>query len=121
MTSNYLKFLLTVSFCLNLFLGYYFVYDYFFKVENTDEKLEILINQKESKIKQLDKTNKEKELVIDSLENVIVKTEKNSLTLKEKIKENKKDEKVVKTRRVRINNSDDAALLSELSAEEFEY
>jgi hypothetical protein len=119
MTSNYLKFLLTVSFCLNLFLGYYLIYNFFIKKQEINN--DYIIKEKELKIEELDKINKEKELVIDSLENVIVKTEKNSLTLKEKIKENKKDEKVVKTRRVRINNSDDAALLSELSAEEFEY
>jgi len=122
MKNNYLKFLLSVTFCLNLFLGYYFVYNFFFKKpDKVDDNTELqnLINQKETKIEELDKINKEKQIVIDSLLAKNNEDEKTTITLKQKINQNKKDETKITTPKTRINNSDDAELISELSAEEF--
>jgi hypothetical protein len=111
------KFLLSVSFCLNLFLGYYFVYKLFFeKKENNDN----LINKKEIKIIELDKINKEKQLVIDSLEIEINKMNKKTTLLDEKIRRNKKYEETIKIRRIRVNNDDDTALIRELSEQQID-
>lgn len=122
MNSNYLKFLLSVSVCLNLFLGYYFVYTFFFKkIENNDDKLNNIITEKEAKIEQLDKINLEKQLLIDSLEIEINKTNGKTTVVEEKIKQNKEDEKNIKIRRDRVNNDDDAALIRELSNQEINY
>ena len=115
MTNNYLKFLLSITFCLNLFLGYYFVYTFFFKKEENNDDL---ISQKEAKIQELDKINKEKQILIDSLQTQIDKTEQNTIVIKEKIKDNKNEEKNIKTR---INNMDDATLIRELTNEQFEF
>jgi len=115
MSNSYLKFLLSVAFCLNLFLGYYFVYTFFFKKEENNDDL---ISQKEAKIQELDKINKEKQILIDSLQTQIDKTEQNTIVIKEKIKDNKNEEKNIKTR---INNMDDATLIRELSNEQFEF
>jgi hypothetical protein len=121
MSNNYLKFILSISFSLNLFLGYYFVYTFFFKKENDKaEYFENLINQKEEKIVELDKVNKKNELLIDSLLNKNDEEVKIVNTLTDKINKNKKDEKTINTPKTRINNADDAALISELSTEEFE-
>lgn len=122
MNNNYLKFFLSVTFCLNLFLGYYFVYNFFFKKpDKVDDNTELqnLINQKEIKIAELDKINKEKQIVIDSLLTKNNEDEKITSTLKQKINQNKKDESKITTPKTRINNSDDAELISELSAEEY--
>jgi septal ring factor EnvC (AmiA/AmiB activator) len=119
MSSNYLKFLLTVCLCLNLFLGYYFIYNFFLKKqENNDDNT---IKEKELKIEQLDKINKEKQLLIDSLQIEINKTDEKSIAVEEKIKQNKNDEKNIKIRRNRVNNDDDAALIRELSEQEISY
>jgi hypothetical protein len=114
MNNNYLKFLLSISFCLNLFLGYYAIYSFFFKKTNNEFYQEI-INEKENLIYNLEKENKKRDLKIDSLhkvnQDIIVKN--NNIVLK--INKNKKDEKII---RDNINDMDANALLRELSETE---
>jgi hypothetical protein len=118
MTSNYLKFLITLSFCLNLFLGYYFIYNFFLKKQEINN--DYIIKEKELKIEELDKINKEKQCLIDSLQIEINKTGEKSIAVEEKIKQNKNDEKIIKIRRDRVNNDDDNALIRELSEQQID-
>ena len=112
MSNNYLKFLLSIAFCLNLFLGYYFVYDFFIKKENNDDEYKTLLTDKENKIESLDKVNKKNQKIIDSLNTENTKNETKVLVIRNKIKQNKKDEQII---RDNINNMDADSVYRELS------
>lgn len=117
MTLNYAKFLLSVSFVLNMFLGYYFFYSETHKESEDKSYLYDEITNKEKNIVSLRNSIKIKDIKIDSLLSLNTKIEVKSSDLREKIKISKKDEKDIHTR---ITNIDDATLIRELSNEEFE-